>query len=171
MESGKILAIIAGIITLLGTYVFALAGVSGYVSSGIGLIYGYYNNLADLFLDSATYSSGINPILYWVFIILFVIWLASGVLQFIGIKSRVAMFIFSLFPLTLGIVFMLAFYVPTVFGGISGPLYGLFYYSSVGVQYGGFFPILVNLGDAGLGVYFLIAGGVLGIISVFLPRD
>jgi len=171
MESGKILAIIAGIVTLLGTYVFALGGGAGLVSSGIGLIYGTINNLADLFLDSATYSAGINPILYWIFIILFVIWLASGVLQFIGIKSRVAIFIFSLFPLTLGIVFMLALYAPGVFGGTSGPLYILFVFSSIGEQYGGFFPILINLGDAALGVYLLIAGGALGLISAFLPRD
>ncbi|TFF92043.1 MAG: hypothetical protein EU543_05885 [Promethearchaeota archaeon] len=169
MGAGKILAIIAGIVTILGTFVFALFGGTGLVGSGIGLIL----NIPDLLMDSASIASGfgINIILYWVFVILFIIWLASGVLQLIGIKNRVVIIIFSLFPLTLGLVFMLALYVPDIFGGTSGPLYVLFVLASIGEHYGNIFPFLVNLGDAALGVYLLIAGGVLGIISGILPRE
>jgi len=174
MGAGKILAIIAAIVTIMGTYVFAIVDAgTGFVGSGIGLIYGVVNNLFDLFIDGVDIanSAGLNVILYYVFVVCFVIWLASGVLQLIGIKSRVVIIIFSLFPLTLGIVFMLAIYLPDIFGGTSGPLYFIFVLSSVGEHYGNIFPFLVNLGDAALGVYLLIAGGVLGIISGILPRE
>lgn len=169
MGAGKILAIIAGIATLLGTFVFALFSGFGGVGSGIGLVF----NIPELFIDGADIASDVslNIILYYVFVVFFVIWLISGILQFIGVKNRVVIIIFSLFPLTLGIVFMLAIYWAEVFGSISGTLFFLFIIASIGEQYGGIFPILFELADAGLGVYFLLAGGVLGIVSGILPRE
>ncbi|TFF95724.1 MAG: hypothetical protein EU547_07215 [Promethearchaeota archaeon] len=169
MGAGKILAIIAGILTLLGTFVFALFGGFGGVGSGIGLML----NVPELFIDGVDIatSASLNIILYYVFVVFFVIWLASGVLQLIGIKSRVVIIIFSLFPLTLGIVFMLAIYWAEIFGSISGTLFFLFIMASLGEQYGGVFPILFELADVGIGVYFLLAGGVLGIVSGILPRE
>jgi len=169
MGAGKILAILAGIVTLLGTYVFALFGSTGLVGSGIGLIM----NIPELITEAEATATffGIELWIYWIFIPLFIVWLVSGVLQLIGVKSRVVIIIFSLFPLTLGLVYMLALYMPEIFGGVSGPLYALFTLASIGEQYGDIFPILVNLGDVGLGVYLLLAGGVLGIVSGILPRE
>jgi hypothetical protein len=165
MESGKIFIILGGILTLLGTYVFAIYGVAGlYAGSGIGFI----TNLPDLFgnADAIALATGWNVIFIYVFTILFLIFLASGVLQFLGLKNRIVALLFSLFPLVVGAMIILLFYT-----SILGPTTGIFALYFIGEHYGNFFPIIVNLGDVGLGTYFLVAGGVLGLISVFLPRD
>jgi len=97
---------------------------------------------------------------------LFLIFLASGILQLLGVKSRVLGFIFSLFPLAVGAMIILLFYTD-----ILGPTSGIFSLYFIGEHFGGFFPIVVNLGDVGLGAYLLVGGGVLGILGTFLPRD
>ena len=94
MEAGKFLTLLGGILTILGTYVFALYGVTGVVGSGIGFIL----NIGELFENADSYATGIDaPIgLYYVLIVLFIIFLASGVLQMIGAQNRAVSFIFSL---------------------------------------------------------------------------
>jgi len=169
---GKIFVILGAILSILGTYVFAIyAGGSGYVGSGIGFILNTFGGgLADptLFAGSSTYVPflGIEVWLYYILLVLFLIFLAAGVLQLIGMKSRVAGLIFSLFPLGVGLMFV--FLVYTDFLGIKSTFFALFFY---GVQYGNVFPILINLGDLALGAYLLVGGGALGLISTFLPRE
>ena len=157
--------IIAGIVTLLGTYVFAIYGVASvFAGSGIGFI----TNLGDLFAnaDAIALISGFDVWIIYLLAILFLIFLASGVLQILGVKSRVLGFIFSLFPLAVGAMIILLFYTD-----ILGPTSGIFSLYFIGEHFGDFFPIIVNLGDVGLGAYLLVGGGVLGIIGTFLPRD
>ena len=164
MGAGKILAFLGGLITLLGTYVFALYGATGVVGSGIGFI----TNIPDLFSDAEALSFLIDiPVaLYYVYLIIFIIFLASGVLQMLSVQSRAVGFIFSLFPLGVGLMFILLIYTDIL--GITSSFFAFFF---VGEQFGDFFPILVNLGDLDLGVYLLVAGGVLGVLSVFIERD
>lgn len=165
MESGKIFTILAGILTLLGTYVFAIYGLVGaYAGSGIGFI----TNLGDLFTnaDAIALLSGFDVWIIYLLTILFLIFLASGILQLLGVKSRVLGFIFSLFPLVVGFMIILLFYTD-----ILGPTSGIFALYFIGEHFGDFFPIIVNLGDVGLGAYLLVGGGVLGILGTFLPRD
>ncbi len=164
MEAGKFLALLGGILTLLGTYVFALYGSTGIVGSGIG----YILNIGDLFGEADSLSTLIDtPIgLYYVIVVLLIVFLASGVLQMIGSQSRAVSFIFSLFPLGVGLMLVLLVYTD-----ILGTTSGFFTITFMGEQYGDFFPILINLGDLGLGPYLLISGGVLGVISVFLTRE
>ena len=165
METGKILIILGGILTLLGTYVFAIYGSAGlFAGSGIGFII----NLPDLFgnADAIALATGWDVIFIYIFTILFLIFLASGILQLAGIKSRILAFIFSLFPLVVGAMILILFYTD-----ILGPTTGIFTLYFIGEHFADFFPIIVNLGDVGLGTYFLVAGGVLGLVSVFLPRD
>ena len=164
MGTGKILAFLGGIITLLGTFVFAVYGTTGVVGSGIGFV----TNIPDLFSDAEALALGIDiPVaLFYVYLILFIIFLASGVLQMLSIQNRIVGFIFSLFPLAVGLMFI--FLVYTNILGVTSGFFALFF---IGEQYGDFFPILLKLGDLGLGVYLLIAGGVLGIVSVFIERD
>jgi hypothetical protein len=166
MGAGKYLAILAGLLTILGTWVFALWGSTGAVGSGVGFVV----DLDTLFADAETYATGLslNIILYYLLIVLFLIFLAAGVLQLIGIKSRVAIIIFSLFPLTIGVIYLIVFYGPS---DIFGNLTLFFTIVFLGEQYGDLFPFLVQLGDVALGTYLLVAGGVLGIVSGILPRE
>jgi len=63
---------------------------------------------------------------------------------------------------------MFIFLAYTDFLGIKSAFFGIFFY---GEHYGDFYPILVELGDLALGVYLLLAGGALGVLSVFMERD
>jgi hypothetical protein len=164
MESGKIVTIIAAIITILGTYVFAIFGATPIAFSGIGFI----TNLGILFGNATPIAVGLGleVWIYYIIIILLIIFLAAGALQLLGLKSRVAGFIFALFPIVVGVMIVLLAYTT-----ILGPLSAFFTYAFIGEQFGSIFPFIVPLGTLGLGTYLLLAGGALGIVGVFLPRD
>jgi hypothetical protein len=159
---GKIFIILGGLLSILGTYVFALFLFwAGAVGSGLG----FAMNLPDIIaLDPG--SLGLDPIIFYFMLVLFIIWLASGVLQFVGLKVRIVGIIFSLFPLGIGIMFLLLFYTE-----VLGLMTALFTFFTIGEHYGDFFPILVPLGDVGLAAYFLLAGGVLGLVGSIMPQD
>lgn len=171
MALGKIFIILGALLSILGTYVFAIYGITGTVGSGIGFFLNTIGGgLADptLFAGASAYASGlgIEIWVYYIFLIIFLIFLAAGILQLIGLKSRIAGLIFSLFPLGVGIMLILVFYTDVL--GLKSLFFTIFF---VGEQYGNFFPILINLGDIDLGVYLILGGGALGVISTFLERD
>ena len=162
MALGKIFIILGALLSILGTYVFALFLFwAGVVGSGLG----FAMNLPDIIAIDPT-SLGVDVIIFYVMLVLFIIWLASGVLQLVGLKSRIVGIIFSLFPLGVGIMFMLLFYTD-----ILGLMSALFTFFTIGEHYADVFPILVSVGDLGLGAYFLIAGGALGLVGSIMPRD
>ena len=153
MGAGKILMILAGLITIVSTYLLSfyelLPGIYGW---GVGAI---------LFIDEA-FTSGDAVVV--VVEILIVIFLISGILQFIGAKIRAIGFIGSLFVLGMFVYFMLiefqlisstAIYALLFAGEAIGPI-----------------PLHVSVGSfAGLGVYLLAGGAVLGLIGTFVGRD
>ena len=154
-----LLIVIAAVLTLLGTYVFALfPSFPPLVGSGLG------------FAMNIPMIIGVDPgadaVVFYLMLVLFIVWLASGVLQLIGLKSKIVGIIFSLIPLAIGIMFVLLVYTT-----ILGPMTAMFFLMTSGEVIGGFIPILIELGGMGLGVYFLLAGGVLGIIGSVLPKD
>ena len=154
--------ILGALLTLFGTYVFAISGVFGLVGSGIGFILNFFT----LFTNAVVYAGivSIELWLFYIFLVIFAIFIISGGLQLIGIKSRAIGFISSLFPLVIGIMFVLLFYTE-ILGSISN-LYALFF---TGGQIGNIFPILIDIGGGtGLGAFFLIGGGLFGVISTFL---
>ena len=169
---GKIFVILGALLSIFGTYVFAIyAGGTGFVGSGIGFFLNTIGGgLADptLFAGASTYASslGVEVWMYYIFLSIFLIFLAAGVLQLIGMKSRVAGLIFSLFPLGVGIMLILVFYTDIL--GLKSFFFTIFF---IGEQYGDIFPILINLGDLALGTYLIVGGGALGLISTFLPRE
>lgn len=165
MASGKLFALIAAILTILGTYVFAIYFfVPGAVGSGIGFIL----NIPDLFANAAglAASMSIDVIIFYVLLVVFIIFLASGVLQLVFAKSKLLSLISSLFPLGVGLMFI--FMVFTDFLGIKSAFFALFF---IGEHYADLYPILVPLGDLALGAYLITAGGALGLLSVFMPRE
>jgi len=171
MGAGKVLLILGAILTILGTYVFAIYGATGIVGSGIGFILNMIGAgliSPGLFAGADFYATGlgIEVWIFYILVIVFIIFLASGVLQFLGLKSRVFSFLFSLFALGIGLMFIFLTYTDIL--GIKSTFFAIFF---IGEQYGNIFPVLVNLGDLALGAYFLIAGGALGFISAFMERD
>ena len=162
MAVGKILIILGAILSILGTYVFALFLFwPGVVGSGLG----FAMNLPDIIAIDPI-SIGADPITFYLMLVLFIVWLVSGVLQLVGLKVKIVGIIFSLVPLGIGIMFMLLFYTE-----ILGDMTALFTFFTIGEHYGDFYPILVSLGDLGLGPYFLIAGGALGLVGSIMPRE
>ena len=97
MAAGKVLALLGGLITLLGTFVFAIYDATIFIGSGLG----FALNLPDLFVDADSLALILSlPVwLFYIFLVIFIIFLASGVLQMLGMQSRAVGFIFSLFPL------------------------------------------------------------------------
>lgn len=164
MKSGRLLTLLAGIITIVGTYVFAIFGGSGIVGSGIGFI----TNLPDLFGNTTVIASflGWEVWVVYIVLILFIIFLAAGVLQIVGMANRVISFIFSLFPIAVALMIILLAYTD-----ILGTASAFFTYFFLHTQIGNIYPFLVPLDILALGVYLIMAGGVLGFISAFLPRD
>ena len=159
MALGKIFIILGALLTILGTYVFAtLLFIPGYVGSGLG----FAMNLPSII----GVDPGADAVVFYLLLVLFIAWLASGVLQLIGLKSRIGGIIFSLIPLAIGLMLILLIYTD-----ILGMMSAIFTLMTVGEQIGGFFPILVPLGDLGLGTYFLLGGGVLGIVGSSMPRE
>jgi len=165
LGSGKLLAFIAAILTILGTYVFAIyLGFPHTVGSGIGFIL----NIPDLFTDASSLATllSIDVIVFYLLLIVFIVFLASGVLQLIFARSRILSMFLSFFPLGVGLMFIFLAY--TDFLGIKSAFFALFF---LGEHYGDFYPILINMGDLALGAYLITAGGALGLISGIMPRD
>ena len=96
MAFGKILMILGGLITIVATYVFAFYELIPGVFYGWGI--GAWVFVPDIFA-----SGEIMLILIEIFIILF---LLAGVIQLIGVKSRIVGFIGSLLALGGFIYFM-----------------------------------------------------------------
>ena len=159
MALGKIFIILGALLTILGTYVFAVFGISAtIVGSGLG----FAMNLPTIIgIDPGT-----EAVAFYFMLVVFIGWLASGVLQLVGLKSRIVGLIFSLFPLAVGLMFVLFIYTDIL--GIMTFVFMLF---TSGDLIGGFYPILVDLGTLGLGTYFLIGGGALGLIGCLMPQD
>ncbi|MHA1234917.1 MAG: hypothetical protein ACTSQL_07505 [Promethearchaeota archaeon] len=159
MALGKIFIILGALLTILGTWVFAtILFFPGYVGSGLG----FAMNLPSII----GVDPGADAVVFYLLLVLFIAWLASGVLQLIGLKSRIGGIIFSLIPLAIGLMLILLLYTE-----ILGMMSAVFTLMTIGEQIGGFFPILVPLGDLGLGTYFLLGGGVLGIVGSSMPRE
>ena len=159
MALGKIFIILGALLTILGTYVFAVFGISAtIVGSGLG----FAMNLPTIIgIDPGT-----EAVAFYFMLVVFIGWLASGVLQLVGLKSRIVGLIFSLFPLAVGLMFVLFIYTD-----ILGLMTFVFMLFTSGNLIGGFYPILVDLGTLGLGTYFLIGGGALGLIGCLMPQD
>jgi len=159
LELGKILLILGALLTILGTYVFAVfVTFPGYVGSGLGF--------AMRIFDIIAIDPGADAFAFYFMLVLFIAWLVSGVLQLVGLKVKIVGLIFSLVPLAIGIIFLLFMYTE-----ILGMMTFVFMILTTGEHFGGVYPVLVLLGDLGLGTYFLIGGGVLGLIGSLMPRD
>lgn len=165
--AGKYLAIIAGVVTLVGTYLFAFTGTPpGDVASGLGF---WQMLIQDATGMISNIISGLTIPEWSVYILIaaIFIFLISGILQFIGYKSRIVIILFSLFPLGFSVVLMI-----NNFTDLLGPQtqFTLDFFGQPQLIEG-IIPYAFDLGGLGLGAYLILAGGVLGIVSGILTRE
>lgn len=165
MSSGKKLLTIAGILTLLATFLFSWAtfnyGEIQYLN-GVGGIY----NVIDIFTKGTKFYRRHFGLPEWAIYVLaiIVIWLvASGFIQLIGRKSRKAGIIGSIIPLIVGLIILLNVVGIPFTGGIIR-IFRVFGGESI-VE--GLIPLHIVLPGRveAFGLYLLLAGGILGIIG------
>jgi hypothetical protein len=164
--AGKILLIIAGILTLLATFVFSWGtfafGETHYIY-GVGGIY----NVIDIFTKGTKYYRTRFQLPEWsIYVIaVVVIWLvASGPIQIIGRKSRKAGIIGSIIPLLLGLVILLNLLGIPFLGGFIRIL-EVFGTTEPIIE--GLIPLHISVPGRNetFGIYLLIVGGILGLIG------
>jgi hypothetical protein len=170
-----LLIVIGAVLSILGTYVFALFDFLTYPASGLGFFMNAFVGNTPPFMlpsfisDPVGWSTmmGIDVAIFWVLMIIFLIFLFACFLQLVGLKSRIVGIIFSLFPLGVGVMFLLLFYTD-ILGMVSASFAMLF----IGESIGGFLPIFIDIGDfVGLGAFFLLGGGAVGLVGSILPKD
>ena len=168
MRIGKVLCILAGILTLVSTFFLSLFSIvpSAYLwleaNTAYGSGLGFFLHIADIFtnIDTLAADYGVGSYLIYIFAGMLILWGISGILQLLGLKSRGAIIVGSLMPLFIGIILILTAFMtlPSFFD-----VFTLLFTDNT--QLGGFMPFDLPLGDFSLGVYLLLAGGALGLIG------
>jgi len=167
MGAGKVLSILAGILTIVATFVLSWVSVNVppvYYAYGIAIIF----NLPTMFTsaDALGATLGIPGFAIYIIAGILIVFLISGVFQLIGVKSRALAVIGSIFVLLIGVLTLLGIFnlainidwVTNLFG-TPDPIVA------------GIIPFDLPLGPASLGLYILLAGGALGLIAGFMGRD
>ena len=98
MYAGKMLSIIAGILTLIATFLFSWIAIDSggviYYANGFGII----KNLPDMFTDTENLEAILDIPAFAFFIIagVFILFLAAGILQILGVYRRAPIIIGTL---------------------------------------------------------------------------
>jgi hypothetical protein len=160
---GKTLAIIGGILALLGTFVFTWTNV---IVSGWGIM-----NIVNSFNAVMGLSDQTQKIIQFIDLILFVMTVISGFMMLIGSKSRVLSVIFGLVAFIIGGLFIIQFLVDVAIIDDFAHIVATFGLSDPIVV--DIIPYLVSFGSSGicLGSVVLAAGGLLGMIGGFTKNS
>ncbi|MFX0059074.1 MAG: hypothetical protein ACFE85_13710 [Candidatus Hodarchaeota archaeon] len=169
METGKLLSLIAGIIVIIATFMLTWFTVGAANAYGIGLI----KNISTYFTDADSIATSWGIPTFAIYIVggCYLLFLTSGLLLLIGMKSRVIAIIGAFMPIALCIAI--------IFGSMDIPP-NLIDYVGVFLDTEPLLPGIIpftleigpsNVATVALGTYILLAGGVLGFVSVFLERD
>lgn len=164
MGIGKILSIVAGVITLLATFLFSWYAVDGgggniYYAGGLGII----KNLPAMFTNAQGLGSTLGIPFFALYIIagIFILFLASGILQILGIKSRIPLIIGTITSLGIGSLIWLGSadlinrvdWIVNILGTDTPLIEGIIPLSILGID-------IIDLG-----IYLLYAGGIIGIVA------
>ena len=170
MGTGKKLCVISGIITLAATFLFSWialeigAGGTIYYANGIGII----KNLPAMFTDAESIGSTLEiPLVaFYILVVIFIIFLASGVLQILGMKHRAFVLVGTVVSLGIAILLMLS-NVDVI--DKANWVYYLIGTDEPLVE--NIIPITIfGLDTFDVGMYLLYAGGIVGIVaSVYGP--
>ncbi|MFX1454628.1 MAG: hypothetical protein ACFFDB_04575 [Promethearchaeota archaeon] len=172
MKTGKILIIVGAILALVSTFLLSFGQTNGTdgrtLSSGIGFLF----NLPEIFGNVAYWNTfnGGETTLQYVFTVVFIIFVFSGVIQLVGVANKYLALIGSLIVIAFGIMMI-------IFIAVDTPGWGFNRYSSLLWRAPiGIIPFDVSLIDASgvfyqtysLGTFILIAGGALGLVGGIL---
>ena len=158
MGAGKILIILGALLTLASTFFLSFYSVGG-GDYGYGI--GFILNIADIMANPGNYVTGETLTVYIVAIV-YIVFLISGVLQLLGLASRVIAIIGSLVILYACIMMLL---VRLNILPIYTEYLTLFDAPAIAE---GIFPFNLTLGPTSLGTYTLLGGGVLGLVGGIL---
>ncbi len=167
-SSGKSLAIVAGILVIVATFITSWFSVSGVPAHGLGLL----NNIGAMFTTPEVMATlwGIPTFVPYILGGLFLFFLVSWLLILIGAKSRATAIIGSIMPL------LMAWAVIGGFYSVPPNLMQYIYVFLGSEMVPGIIPFSLPLMTAGsvslnLGAILLGGGGVLAFISGCLPRN
>ncbi|TXT61233.1 MAG: conserved membrane protein of unknown function [Promethearchaeota archaeon] len=164
-DTGKILTAVGGILVIVATFLLTWITDGGTIYYGLNFVM----NLMGMFTDAGTWASNLGfsgmSFMAYIFAILYILFILSGIFLLIGIKVRALSIIGAIMPLVLG-VFLLLFYT---FGITLGPV-GEDLFSPFGGSFqivSGILPFGLTLDflNLDLGALILLVGGVLGIVS------
>ena len=163
--SGKKLLTAAGILTLLATFLFSWAT---FVYGEINYLYGVgglFNAIDILTGHTKSYRLylGLTDLAIYVIAIVAIWLVASGFIQLIGRKSRIAGIIGSIIPLIVGLIILLNILGFPFTGGFMR-IFRIFGGESV-IE--GIIPLHIVIPGRveAFGLYLLLAGAILGIIG------
>ncbi len=164
MGAGKVLILIGGIITLASTFFLAFFAVLGSIY-GFGL--GFIFNIPDIFSNADGYALVMDTevMIVYILTIVYIVFAISGILQLIGLASRPVAIIGSILPIVMGILILLITF--GILDDFSSYTF-LFWHDSV---VDNILPFHLAIGDASLGTYTLLVGGVLGLIGGIIGSD
>ncbi|MFW9823883.1 MAG: hypothetical protein ACFFE4_13145 [Candidatus Thorarchaeota archaeon] len=172
MKIGKILIVVGALLTLVSTFLLSFGQTNGSdgrtLTSGIGFLY----NLPEIFGNVAYWNSfnGGETTLQYVFAVVFIIFVFSGVIQLVGLANKYIALLGSLIVIAFGITII-------VFIAVDIPGWGMNRYSSLFWRAPiGSLPLDVPIIDASgvfyqaysLGIITLLVGGALGLIGGIL---
>jgi len=171
MAKGKVITLIGGILTLLGTYTLTWFLFPSLTNIPHAWGYGGIKTLMDLFTDTEKYANYYELDIWVIYIIAaLVIWfLISGILQILVMKKRVLGIIGSIMPLVMSILILIS----VSFALIPEILKYLEIFADPAPISRGVFPLNYNIAgrNESIGTYFLCAGAVLGIIGYYMSRE
>ncbi|NVM17668.1 MAG: hypothetical protein HWN80_08115 [Candidatus Lokiarchaeota archaeon] len=151
MRTGKIFCIIGGLLVLVATYLLTFSQFHMTYTYGLGLI----QNLGFIF--------GQGDIVDIIIAILFVIFLFSGFLLVIGVKSRATAIIGSFLAIGMSVYILYIHYY-----GIFSVFFTKFLFFTELPLVDGIYPLHIAIDRVGLGTYVLLSGGVIGLIGGIL---
>ena len=177
MKTGKLLCLLGGIISLVATFVFAWflvdEGGTLYYGHGLGVLFSLPDTFVNAEAIALSWGSGVPTFAIYIVGGVLIVFLFSWLLILLGLKNRVV-------PIVGGLL-IAGMSLAMIFGPFSTPPNILDYVSPFSSEAWGFFPFNIPIGPTGLtvggiasvslGTYLLLAGGALGIIGGFLPRD
>lgn len=170
MSVGKKLSIIAGIITLVSTYLMSWyaidIGGEIYYAGGLGII----NNIASMFTEAQVLELTLGIPFYAVYIvaIVLILFLAAGIFQILGVKSRALVIFGTLLSLGVGSLIWLgsanvidaANWIENMIGTNQPLVDGIIPWQILGLD------------TFDIGMYLLYLGGIIGIVaSVYGPSQ
>ena len=161
MGVGKVLVLIGALLTLVSTFFLSLFEVAmGIDASGIGFVF----NIPNILTEGPAYAviMGTEVMIVYILTIVYLVFILSGILQLVGLASRVVAIIGSILPIVISVLIIFI-----LLGVLDYGSYTLLFMRPDIIE--GILPFHVAIGSpVSLGTYTLLAGGVLGLVGGIL---